>query len=60
MVDFKIKTLGILRGIITCKIFRKWEHLRRTPENRQLFFYQKGEDRINTELDVLNILKSIR
>lgn len=60
MVDFKIKTLGILRGIITCKIFRKWPHLRQTPKNRQLLFYQKGEDRINRELDVLNILKSIR
>lgn len=58
--DFKLKTLGILKGMVCCLIFRKWPSLRQTPSKRQLLFYQKGEDRINRELDVLNILKSIR
>jgi hypothetical protein len=46
--------------MVCCLIFRKWPSLRQTPSKRQILFYQKGEDRINRELDVLNILKSIR
>jgi hypothetical protein len=60
VADFKLKTLGILKGMVCCLIFRKWPSLRQTPSKRQILFYQKGEDRINRELDVLNILKSIR
>lgn len=58
--DFKLKTLGILKAMLCCLIFRKWPFLRQSPSKRQILFYQKGEDQINRELDVLNILKSIR
>ncbi len=58
--DFKLKTVGILRGILCCTIFRKFPSQRQTIAQRQLLFYQKGEDRINKELDVLYILKNIR
>jgi len=60
VADFKLKTLGILKGMLCCTIFRKFPSLRKTPGNRQLLFYQKGEDRINKEMDVLYIMKNIR
>lgn len=58
--DFNLKTTGILKGMLCCKIFRKTPGLRMSPSERQLLFYQKGEDRLNRELDVNNILRNIR
>ena len=43
-----------------CKLMRKFPSLRQAPNERQFLFYQKGEDRLNKELDVQYILKNIR
>lgn len=58
--DFNLKTMGILKGLLCCRLMRKFPSLRQAPNDRQYLFYQKGEDRLNRELDVQYILKNIR
>lgn len=37
--DFDLKTMGILKGMICCKLFRKFPSLRQSPGDRQYLFY---------------------
>ena len=58
--NFNLKTLGILEGVIRCFICRKSSKLRHNAKKRQHMFFMKGQQRLDKELDIANIIKNIR
>jgi hypothetical protein len=58
--NFNHKTLSILKSLICCLIFRRRDKLRKDPSKRNVLYFLKGRERLNKEMDVANVVHTLR
>ena len=59
--NFNFKTMGVLKSYICClRIVRNREKLRKTPELRQVLYFNKGLERLDKEADLAYIVQNVR
>ncbi len=58
--DFNFKTVGILKSIICCWMFKERKSLRYKAETRNVLYFLKGRQKLDKEMDVANMILDIR
>mmetsp|Transcript_32148 Transcript_32148/g.31467 ORF Transcript_32148/g.31467 Transcript_32148/m.31467 type:complete len:80 (+) Transcript_32148:947-1186(+) len=57
---FSYKRSHIFQYLKMCLCFRKVRKLKNRADFKKHFYFEKGEEKLIKELDVVNLLKSIR
>jgi hypothetical protein len=59
-LKYNYKSFSIFKSIICCHILRKRSHLLKHDETRKLVLYNKGIERLDKEIDIVEMVKKFR